>query len=81
MSGAKLAGERRFWDAILCLARLQRSRKTTDFQTARAALEVEEMATERLKLLQDEEAAELGEPVPAGQVVVAGQSGTSTQGP
>jgi hypothetical protein len=43
--------------SILCLARLQRSRKNMDFPTARAALEVEELATERLKLLRKNEAA------------------------
>lgn len=56
--------QQRFWNAILCVARLQRSRKHAAFQTARDALQVEEMATERLKLLQDDEGAEPGaEPV------------------
>lgn len=66
MSGSQKSGQRRFWDAILCLARLQRSRKNTDFLTARAALEVEELATERLKLLQDEGPAEPAETAAVG---------------
>jgi hypothetical protein len=75
MDGSEKPAQRRFWNAILCLARLQRSRKSADFQTARDALEVEEMATERLKLLQDDE---LNAGVPA--VGVADPLGASPQG-